>query len=276
MATLRQLFVDAAKPKFLPDIQARLITVLLSGDWREMGALAATALVEAVPIQLGRGMVEPLNRAATRLAYQIVRLAFPSRIVDPKTFRFMVMLSRLITRIDAELLRREAVGHRLFVNTYRDRFRAYFALANAVRDLSMLQGAPPALEGALVEHVVLAGVCETPLTGRLAASMLREAPQAERRLLTHRVETTIPAAMKNPSKVVPDEAARAAGQDLLLEAIETGAPEALSLLVAKHTCGRSLLDCAAPPSFNAALVANASFAAAAERVPRVLREYVKP
>ena len=276
MTTLRQLFVDAAKPKFVPDAPARLLTVLLGGYSQELGRSAANALIDAVPIQLGPSIADPLNRAATRLAYQIVRAVFPSRIVDPKTFRFLAMLSRLVAYIDAELLRREAFGHRLFVGTYRDRLRAYFALANAVRDLSMLKGPPPALEGTLVERVVLAGVCETHLTGRLAASMLREAPPAERRLLTRRVEVTIPAAMKNPSKVIPDEAARAAGQDLLLEAIETGPPEALSLLVAKQACGSGILDCESPPSFNGSLVANASFVAAAQRVPVVLRDYVKP
>ena len=275
MTDISRLITESAKPSFRPDAMRRLVTTLLREYRLELGKVLATELLEAIPPEMGRLILDPLQRLGNRMAFQIAFFSCPDRFLVSRRYHLVQRLTRLISFLELELKAKQAVAHLELVKVYNERVMAYLQLANALGTLSDVEPLGSALQAALVEAALIAGMSEIDLTGRLAHSVLHEADAAAWARLLERMETTIPLGMANPMEPEFSDTEKHRGFDLLWEAISTSGVGSLTRLIGSlhgKRAGRPLINADDPPFFLGALVRNEGFKRAVIRVPLALRE----
>ncbi|MFN8392087.1 MAG: hypothetical protein U0136_17480 [Bdellovibrionota bacterium] len=236
----------------------------------EVGAKFADALLAVLPPWEGEEILLPLERLGYSLAFGAVVLSFPCGYEPQDREWVMEYAGRLVHMVDAELLKRQAFGHRLFADVFWDRVSAWRLCVRAVRDLSR-KVLSSQLVGVLVERLLAVASYKASLLERVIEPQLREASQPSRRALACRVRDTIACGMAHPWQPVLSDDDLSKGIDII---VSTALPAAdcrkLFALLQRVVSREVIVEPTLPPNFVSGLIRNTAFKGAGERLPTML------
>ena len=234
---------------------------------QEQASIFVDVLLTVLPPWESAEILLPTERLGFAFAYGTVTLAHPCGDERQDRSSYLIRSDRFARLVDAELLRRQAFGHRLFIEVLYDRVAAWTMAIPALRDL-IRRKPEHRLLGVLVERLVAAGVYKGSLLERIVHRQMKESSSAERHQLVSRLRSTVESGIRNPWEPVLNDEDVTRGIDILVCSVMPNADaRTLFGLLQKVVSREILLSNEGPPEFVSGLIANRSFRDMCNRLP---------